>query len=204
MSIKCNTGAVAATLARPVLNRFLRGRGRPARGIEQISALGWWAYIIIIVVAVLGILGTLFVMGKSGAEATNLTQLATATMNVARTNAGYGTSELNTVLYDAGVLPTSYTYDDGTVYNQWNGTVTVTGVTSYFTIEDTEVPSSECVSIAQKLSAGSIAGYLDIGGTQITSSSDVNDIDTACGASNSAVSGDTVTITMYVGTTTAG
>ncbi|WP_244440584.1 type 4 pilus major pilin [Escherichia coli] len=165
----------------------------------MLSAMGWWSYAIIIVVCVLGMLFGLYVFGRSGSEASNLTQLATATQRVARTQAGYGTASLNTVLYNAGQIPNGCTYSSGTIYNQWNGTVTVTGKTSYFTITDTGIPSSECISIAQSLAAGGVANYLTVGGTKITPASDIATINTACGNANSSVNSTTKTIVMYVG-----
>nr|WP_311203159.1 type 4 pilus major pilin [Escherichia coli]WNI98294.1 type 4 pilus major pilin [Escherichia coli] len=183
----------------PQTNGTSRSRRWKARGIEMLSAMGWWSYAIIIVVCVLGMLFGLYVFGRSGSEASNLTQLATATQRVARTQAGYGTASLNTVLYNAGQIPNGWTYSSGTIYNQWNGTVTVTGKTSYFTITDTGIPSSECISIAQSLAAGGVANYLTVGGTKITPASDIATINTACGNANSSVNSTTKTIVMYVG-----
>ncbi|MFA9342520.1 pilus assembly protein, partial [Escherichia coli] len=79
----------------PQTNGTSHSRRRKARGIEMLSAMGWWSYAIIIVVCVLGMLFGLYVFGRSGSEASNLTQLATATQRVARTQAGYGTASLN-------------------------------------------------------------------------------------------------------------
>ncbi len=174
-------------------------RRKPHRGIEMLSAMGWWSYAIILFVCVLGMLFGLYVFSRSGSEAANLTQLATATQRVGRTQAGFGTANLNTVLYNAGQIPSGWTYSSGTIYNQWNGTVTVTGKTSYFTITDTGIPSSECISIAQSLTSGSAASYLTIGGTKITPASDIATINTACGNANSSVNSTTKTIVMYVG-----
>ncbi|EEJ9100829.1 pilus assembly protein, partial [Salmonella enterica subsp. enterica serovar Enteritidis] len=174
-------------------------RRKAHRGIEMLSAMGWWSYAIIIVVCVLGMLFGLYIFGRSGSEASNLTQLATATQRAARTQAGFGTANLNTVLYNAGQIPNGWTYNSGTIYNQWNGTVTVTGKTSYFTITDTGIPSSECISIAQTLAAGGVANYLTVGGTKITPASDIATINTACGNANSSVNSTTKTIVMYVG-----
>ncbi|EDS9260556.1 pilus assembly protein, partial [Salmonella enterica] len=64
-------------------------RRKAHRGIEMLSAMGWWSYAIIIVVCVLGMLFGLYIFGRSGSEASNLTQLATATQRAARTQAGF-------------------------------------------------------------------------------------------------------------------
>lgn len=178
-----------------------RQKQAPAKGLEMLSAAGWWGYATILFVVVLALVMGLRVMASSGAEATNLTTLATSTMNIAHTNSGYGSSTLNSVLYNSGVVPSSYTYTDGTIYNQWNGEVTVTGATSYFYIEDEGIPTSECVSITRSLASGGVASYLSVGGSKITSASDIAEIDSACGSSNSNVNGGTITITMYVGNT---
>lgn len=189
----------ASTDAHPPKKYPGREKKRPARGLEMLSAMGWWGYIIIILVVVFGVLYGLMSFARSGSESTNLTQLASATSRIARTQAGFGTSNLNTVLYNANAVPSGYTYSNGTIYNQWNGTVTVTGKTAYFTITNTGVPSSECIAIAQSLATGGVASYLTIGSTKITPASDIATINTACGATNSSVSGTTVTITMYIG-----
>ncbi|MBP2199323.1 type 4 pilus major pilin [Pantoea cypripedii] len=176
---------------------------KPARGIDMLSAMGWWGYATILIVCVLGLLTALYVFSRSGSEATNLNQLASATLKVGRTQAGFGTADLNGVLYTANVIPSGYTYDNGTIYNQWNGTVSVVGKKSYFTITSTSVPSSECISITQSLASGGVASYLTVGGSKITVASDIAAINSACGNANSSVTSSTVTIIMYVGSMTA-
>jgi len=178
-------------------------RRKPARGIDMLSAMGWWGYATILIVCVLGLLTALYTFSRSGSEATNLNQLASATLKVGRTQAGFGSANLNAVLYTANAIPSGYTYDSGTIYNQWNGTVSVVGKKSYFTVTSTSVPSSECISITQSLASGGVASYLTVGGTKITVASDIAAINTACGAANSSVTNSTVTIVMYVGSMTA-
>jgi prepilin-type N-terminal cleavage/methylation domain-containing protein len=92
----------------------------------------------------------------------------------------YGTADLNSLLQNANVIPSSAL--NGTeIRHPFNDTVTVTGVDDTFTILFRNVPRAACISLGQSYN-GDDPDFvqLEIRTTTITGDVSVTDLDTAC------------------------
>ena len=70
------------------------------------------------------------------------------TKSLYATTGGYGTGSLNKVLIDANKVPSSFYFSGTSITHQLNGSITVTGATTQFTITVTNLPTDVCVSLA--------------------------------------------------------
>jgi prepilin-type N-terminal cleavage/methylation domain-containing protein len=76
-----------------------------------------------------------------------LTALRAATKTLYAGQGGYPVATLNTVLINAKKVPTSMTVVSPVINHSMNGTVTVAGATSNFTITATAIPTEVCVGV---------------------------------------------------------
>ncbi len=86
---------------------------------------------------------------------------------------GYGTASLNTILRDSKKIPSDMVPDKpavGDISTPLQGKLTVTGASSAFTIEITNVPTDVCVQLLTNASSGWAAGadMVKLNGTAIS------------------------------------
>jgi prepilin-type N-terminal cleavage/methylation domain-containing protein len=98
----------------------------------------------------------------SASQSTNqfnaeLAALRAATKSLYAGQGGYAVGSLNTVLINAKKVPTTMTVVSPVINHSMNGTVTVTGATTNFTITATAIPTEVCVGVVAAAS-----GYTQI------------------------------------------
>lgn len=114
--------------------------------MELIAALAVMAVIIV------GAL-SLYNSATSSQASTQLIQDVTALRSAVKQlwmgQGTYGTASLNATLIKANRIPTTIITDaaTGTLTHSLNGTITVTGATTQFTVELTNIPIAVCVSL---------------------------------------------------------
>lgn len=98
--------------------------------------------------------GALFSSSDVSNEQSNIGQLMANTRKLKGSN-GYGTSGTNLVdqLIASKGLP-NMNVSGGTLYNAWNGTVSVTSGGMTFILTENGLPSDACMTLATKLSRG--------------------------------------------------
>ncbi len=89
-------------------------------------------------------------------EVTMISNLINETKNM-RSSSGYGTSDYNLALINAGALPSNVAYSGSTINNRSGGTITVKGAGIGFTITDTSLSNKDCINLAQKLGTSEMA-----------------------------------------------
>lgn len=87
----------------------------------------------------------------------DITALRTAVKGLYAGQGGYGTTNLNAVLKASRKIPTTMAVDNSSppvITHGMNGTVTVTGATTAFTIAITAVPTDVCVQLLTQSASG--------------------------------------------------
>jgi prepilin-type N-terminal cleavage/methylation domain-containing protein len=134
--------------------------------LSKVSRQAGMTLIEIIVVLAIGALiigGALSLYSNaSSAQASNqmnsdLTAIRASVKSMYATQGGYGAASLNSVLITANKVPTTMAVSGSTISHALNGTLTITGATSNFTMAATNIPTAVCVAL---LSAAS--GYTSI------------------------------------------
>lgn len=101
--------------------------------------------------------------------------------------AGFGTGSINSLLIDSKIVPSSMAVQggtNGTITDPWGGAVTVTGVTTEFTVNYLNIPESACNAMG-KLQIGGMQS-VQINGTTLTplsmggNTNTPASVDTAC------------------------
>lgn len=123
--------------------------------LEVIAAIG------IGMLVVVGALA-LFSQGSSSQKSVDLIQNLVAMRQAMKDlwsgQGGYGTSVVNNTLVTAKRIPSNWAIDTSTnpntITHQLNGTVTVTGATSSFTVAVTALPEDVCTTLMTSGAAG--------------------------------------------------
>ena len=87
----------------------------------------------------------------------DVTALRTAVKGLYAQQGGYGTANLNGVLKASNKIPTTMSVDGASppvITHGMNGTVTVTGATTTFTIALTAIPTDVCVQLLTQSASG--------------------------------------------------
>lgn len=116
-------------------------------GLTLIEAIAFLGILALVVVGALSLYGTASSSQSSTAHISELQALKTATQQLWAGQGGYGSVSLNDTLIAAKRVPTSLPVSGSTITNAWSGAVTVTGVTSTFTVDTTLVPKDVCVTL---------------------------------------------------------
>jgi prepilin-type N-terminal cleavage/methylation domain-containing protein len=93
----------------------------------------------------------------------------------------YGTGSLNSVLIASNKLPSTISVSGTTLTNGFQGTITITGATSQFTVTNTGLPTSVCVGLLA--SAGATWSGVTVAGTAVTLPTTPAAAATACSVS---------------------
>ncbi len=112
--------------------------------VEIIAAL---AIIAVVIVGALALYASGSSSANSNAMLQDLTAIRSATQQLYMGQGGYGTVSLNTILETAQKVPTDMTVSGGTITTRLGGTLTVTGATTDFTINITNVPADVCTQL---------------------------------------------------------
>jgi hypothetical protein len=127
-------------------NHAFRQRG--ASLLEGIAYLGIAA---IVILGAVSLLTSAFSSAQTNRGAEEIVALRTAVKKLYMgQSAGYGNNTgITAQLISANAVPKSLTVDTtaSTITNAWNGGVTVTGLTSQFKVEYTNVPKDVCINL---------------------------------------------------------
>lgn len=121
-------------------------------------------------------------------EVTIISNLINETKNM-RASSGYGTSDYNQALINAGALPSSVAYSGSTISNRSGGTITVKGAGIGFTVTDTMLSNKDCINLAQKL------GTSEMASTKINSQSFTGEVTAVMATSACTTDSNTVAFT---------
>ncbi|MGN6092931.1 MAG: type 4 pilus major pilin [Luteibacter jiangsuensis] len=152
------------------------------KGFTLIEALVVMIVGIVILAAAAAGIGKLFRTSEISTEAANVTQMAANLRSLKNGANGYtGLDTKLAIQYKA--VPANMTQDAtaGTIFNSWNGAVTIGTTTSKqeYTIEYANVPDDACMQLVQKLAN---AGWskVEAGGKTLTPTSSLSDIQAGC------------------------
>lgn len=118
-------------------------------GVTLMELIASLSVIAVIIIGALALYGSATTSQASTQLISDITALKGATKQLYLGQGSYGTGSLNTVLINAGRVPTTIKTDatNGTLTHSLNGTVTVTGATGTFTLQVTNIPSAVCTSL---------------------------------------------------------
>lgn len=149
---------IKARYSRPGVNVDANGNPLPEylrrqRGATTADFLAWGGLAALVI---LGIVGTLYVAQRQQApknEAANIMSIYTSAKN-SRDLAGYTNVNTASLQRDGGIPSSMVGSTSGTVYHSWDGTVTVTGTATAFTITYGGVPEDQCNGLRSLLTLG--------------------------------------------------
>lgn len=127
------------------------------KGITLMEIIAGLLIIGLVVSGALSLFGNADSSQKSNQMASDLTALRSAVKGLYASNGGYGTANINATLKNAKRIPSTMTVDASTppvITHSMNGTVTVTGATSQYTMAVTNVPTDVCVQLLTSSSSG--------------------------------------------------
>ncbi|WOI84534.1 MULTISPECIES: type 4 pilus major pilin [Enterobacteriaceae] len=152
---------------------------------DSVSSLG-------ITMVLIAAVAALMYLGYSKFYATNevtvISNLINETKNM-RANSGYGTSDYNQALINAGALPSTVAYSGSTISNRSGGTISVKGAGVGFTITDTMLSNKDCINLSQKL------GTSEMASTKINSQSFTGEVTAVMATSACTTDSNTVVFT---------
>lgn len=129
-------------------------KARRQLGASLMDAMLWIAIAAVVVGGSLSLLGS----SNSGNSSLELTKdiiaIRQATKKLFLQSGGYSTGSLNSSLITANQIPSTLSTSSPTINTSLGGTLTVTGNTSNFKIELTNVPSDVCTSLLTSMSNG--------------------------------------------------
>lgn len=138
----------------PLTSVIQRCRTIRRRGVTLMELIASMAIMAILVVGAL----SMYSIAQSGSNSTqllrNLNGVSASVKSLYSGQGGYGTASLNATLISAKVVPSDWSTSGTTITHQLNGTVTVTGLTNYFTVAMTSIPSDVCVKLISNSATG--------------------------------------------------
>lgn len=121
------------------------------KGITLMEMIGSLAVMALVVIGALALYNSADGSQKSTQLSKDLTAIGAATKQLWFGQGGYGTVVVNSTLVTAKKIPSTMTVDTSTTPNTithpLNGTVTVTGATTAFTITVTNIPTDVCTNL---------------------------------------------------------
>ncbi len=127
------------------------------KGITLMEIIGSLLIIGLVVSGALSLFGSADSSQKSNQMTSDLTALRSAVKGLYASQGGYGSVNINGTLKNAKRIPSTMTVDSATppvITHPMNGTVTVTGATSSYTIAVTNIPTDVCVQLLTNSSSG--------------------------------------------------
>lgn len=159
------------------------------KGLSLIEAIAWLGLFAIVIVGALA----LYASANSSQKSTQMvSDMASIREGVRQMQAGggYGTAVLNDVLTRTKRLPSTMSINStttpDTITHSMNGTVTVTGQTSQFTISATNIPQDVCIAAVSAAGGSGWAG-ISVNGTAVTMPTTMAAASTACSAATNTV-----------------
>ncbi len=166
------------------------------RGITLMEVIAGLLIMGLVVSGALALFSSADSAQKSNQMTSDLTALRTAIRGLYGTNGGYGVANLNGTLKNAKRIPSTMTVDSSTppvITHSMNGTVTITGASSQYTVAVTNIPTDVCVQLLTTSSSGWVS--IKVGGAAAITSFPI-DPATAASTTNCAASNDnTLTFT---------
>jgi len=124
------------------------------KGLTLLEVLGGLAIFVALCVGA----AALYISGNTSQQSNqagmDIASLRTAVKQLYGSQGGYGSTSLNSVLINAGRVPSDLSVSGSTITNQFGGTITVTGATSAFTIAATNVPTANCIAMLTNANNG--------------------------------------------------
>jgi hypothetical protein len=143
-----------------------RSAARKQRGASLLEAISYLGIAAVVVIGAIALLSTAFSSANTNAVSEQVSAIQTGVKKLYSGQSANYSGLTNSVLASAGVFPSTLAAaSDGTVTNTWNGTVSVVGGTTTFSITFTTVPQSVCVNA---VSAGGGWTSISINGTALS------------------------------------
>lgn len=127
------------------------------KGITLMEVIAGLLIIGLVVSGALALFGSADSSQKSNQLTSDLTSLRAAVKGLYASQGGYGAVNMNGTLKNAKRIPSTMTVDAATppvITHSMNGTVTVTGATSQYTVAVTNIPTDVCVQLLTQSSSG--------------------------------------------------
>lgn len=152
---------------------------------DSVSSLG---IMLVLIAAVMALVYLGYSKFYATNEVTVISNLINETKNM-RASSGYGTSDYNQALINAGALPSTVAYSGSTINNRSGGTITVKGAGVGFTVTDTMLSNKDCINLSQKL------GTSEMASTKINSQSFTGEVTAVMATSACTTDSNTVVFT---------
>ncbi|EGH9360824.1 conjugal transfer protein [Salmonella enterica] len=152
---------------------------------DAVTALGVTLVLIAVVMALSYLAYTKFYAAN---EVTIISNLINETRNM-RASTGYGSSDYNQALINAGALPSNVASSGSTINNRSGGNITVKGSGVGFTVTDTMLSNKDCINLTQKL------GTSEMASTKINSQSFTGEVTAVMATSACTTDSNTVVFT---------
>lgn len=121
---------------------------RRQRGASLLEGIAYLGIAAIVVLGAVSLLTNAFGNAQTNRVVEELTSIRTTIKKLHMGQAaGYGAGDITEDLIAARVFPATLSINGTTVRNGWNGTVTVTGATSTFTVTYSGVPQTDCINL---------------------------------------------------------
>lgn len=154
-------------------------------GASLLEAIAFIAISAIVIYGAVALIKSSFSGTNTNEAVSELSTIRTGAKSLFSGSGGYGSGNLNSVLINAQVFPSTMAVSGSTVTNPWNGSVVVTGASQQFTINYPNVPQDVCV----KTVTGSGSGWdgLTVNGAAVALPANPNTANTACSASSNTL-----------------
>ncbi|WAC74562.1 type 4 pilus major pilin [Roseateles sp. SL47] len=121
---------------------------RRQAGASLLEAIAFLGVAATIVVGAVALLSNAFSGARSNRSQEEVAAISTGVKRLFMAQAGaYGNGSLNEVLVQAKVFPSTLAVEGNSVFNAWNGAVTVNGSAATFDISYANVPQQVCVDL---------------------------------------------------------
>lgn len=123
-------------------------------GITLMEVIGSLLVIGLVVSGALSLFGSADSSQKGNQMLSDINAIRAAVKGMYAGQGGYGSASLNAVLISSNKVPSGMTTSGTTITHSMNGTLTVTGATSTFSIAITNVPTDVCVQLVSNATSG--------------------------------------------------
>lgn len=135
------------------MNKQLNSLKKQA-GITLMEVIGSLLVMGLVVAGALSLFGSADSSQKGNQMLADVNAIRSAVKGMYAGQGGYGATGLNSVLISSKKIPSSMTTSGTTITHSMNGTLTVTGATSSFSIAITNVPTDVCVQLVSNATSG--------------------------------------------------
>lgn len=153
---------------------------RKQSGMTLMEMIASLAIIAMVVIGALALYNSASSTQQGTQMLKNIIAVRSATQQMYVGQGGYGTASLNRALIVANKIPSDMSVDrtNWTITTSWGGALTVTGATTNFTMELTQVASDMCIALLTGVPTGWSA--VTVGGTAVTLPINTGNATTAC------------------------